>query len=151
MMIFFSASLRGATSCGATLVVVVSLDEEVLPAPVTANINLVAVEAKSLTSGVRHRTCGGEVGYGVVDGRIRASGIGGEGIVVALTAGRSEGQKCPVGPEGWCGDVVGGNAAAHRPWRRRWRCGSQLAAEARRQCEDHRAALLCTEPLLGWC
>lgn len=38
--------MRGATSCGATLVVVVSLDEEVPCAPVTTNINLVAVEAK---------------------------------------------------------------------------------------------------------
>ena len=86
--------------------------------------------------------------YGVVDGRISASGIGGEGIVVALTAGRSRGRKGPVGLEGWCVDVVG-NAPAHRPWRRRWQYVGKMATEARRQCEDHQAALLCTEAVVG--
>lgn len=71
-------------------------------ASVTPNINLVAVEAKALTPGVRHRTCCGRVGYGVVGDRISASGVGVEGIVVALTAGRLEGRKGPVGPEGSC-------------------------------------------------
>jgi hypothetical protein len=48
------------------LVIVISLDEEEPRAMVTPNINLVEVEAKALTAGMRHRTCCGGIGFGVV-------------------------------------------------------------------------------------
>ena len=40
-------------------------------------------------------------------------------------------------------------AAVHRLSQWRWQCGGQMVVEAQRQCEDHRAAQLCTETVVG--
>ena len=115
-----SASYR-LSIYGASLVVVISLDEEPR-APLTPNINLVAVEAKALTMMFcqfcwRGRTCHGRVGSGVVD--CSASHADGEDIVDTSTAGGPEGHKGLVDPKCCCGGAGGGQC----------RCSYALAKE----------------------